>query len=141
MTIFSAILCKKTDKSAKKSDPHLYTKKQAVIACLSNFLLKFLISNVLFPYNYQKLDISLYPLFYDIIKINKLNASKSEGFELTETQSVQQKRASKKALDLNGGKNASYIEPFINTFKEQLLSKSSTKLIYMLNQGATKYAA
>ena len=70
-----------------------------------------------------------------------LNASKSEGFELTETQSGQQKRASKKALDLNGGKDASYIEPFINTLKEQLLSKSSTKLIYMLNQWGTKYAA
>ena len=56
-----------------------------------------------FEANVQKLDISLYPLFYDIIKINKLNASKSEGFELTETQSGQQKRASKKALDLNGG--------------------------------------
>ena len=41
----------------------------------------------------------------------------------------------------NGGKNASYIEPFINTLKEQLLSKSSTKLIYMLNQWASKYAA
>ena len=42
---------------------------------------------------------------------------------------------------INGGKNASYIEPFINTLKEQLLSKSSTKLIYMLNQWASKYAA
>ena len=38
-----------------------------------------------------------------------------------------------------GGKNASYIEPFINTLKEQLLSKSSTKLIYMLNQWAIKF--
>ena len=34
----------------KKSDVNLYTKKQAVIACLSGFLLNFLISNVLFPY-------------------------------------------------------------------------------------------
>ena len=42
-------------------------------------------------------------MFYDIIKINMLNASKSEGFELTETQAGQQKRASGKALDLNGG--------------------------------------
>ena len=46
-----------------------------------------------FKANAQKLDITLYPLFYDIIKINMLNASKSEGFELTETQSRQQKRA------------------------------------------------
>ena len=34
----------------KNSPTHLYTKKQAVIACLSRFLLNFLISNVLFPY-------------------------------------------------------------------------------------------
>ena len=34
----------------KNSDANLYTKKQAVIACLSRFLLKSLISNVLFPY-------------------------------------------------------------------------------------------
>jgi hypothetical protein len=38
----------------------------------------------------------------------------------------------------NGGKDASYIEPFIRTLKEQVLSKSSTKLIYMLNQWASK---
>ena len=56
-----------------------------------------------FKANAQKLDITLYPLFYDIIQINMLNSSKSERFELTETQSGQQKRASKKALDLNGG--------------------------------------
>ena len=32
-----------------------------------------------------------------------LNASKSEGFELTETQSGTKKEPSKKALNLNGG--------------------------------------
>ena len=42
---------------------------------------------------------------------------------------------------LNGGNNAFYIEPFINMLKEQLLSKSSTKLIYMLNQWAIRFVA
>ena len=51
------------------------------------------------------------------------------------------KKDPKKGQFVNGGNNAFYIEPFINTLKEQLLSKSSTKLIYMLNQWATKYAA
>ena len=41
----------------------------------------------------------------------------------------------------NGGNDASYIEPFINTLKEQLMSKSSTKLIYMLNQWATRFVS
>lgn len=39
-----------------------------------------------FKANAQKLDITLYPLFYDIIQINMLNSSKSKRFELTETQ-------------------------------------------------------
>lgn len=56
-----------------------------------------------FKANAQKLDITLYPLFYDIIQINMLNSSKSERFELTETQSGRKKEPSKKALNLNGG--------------------------------------
>ena len=35
--------------------------------------------------------------------IHNIGHSKNARFELTETQSGQQKRASKKALDLNGG--------------------------------------
>ena len=54
---------------------------------------------------------------------------------------MQQKRASEKALDLNGGKNAFYIEPFITTLKLQLMNKDSTKLVYMLNQWGLKYIA
>ena len=56
-----------------------------------------------FTANAQKIDITLYPIFYDIIEMNRLGHSKNARFELTETQSGQQKRASKKALDLNGG--------------------------------------
>ena len=46
---------------------------------------------------------TLYPVFYDIIEMNNAKSSGKAGFELTETQSEQQKRASKKALNLNGG--------------------------------------
>ena len=53
--------------------------------------------------NAQKIDITLYPIFYDIIEMNRLGHSKNTRFELSETQSLQQKRVSKKALDLNGG--------------------------------------
>lgn len=53
--------------------------------------------------NGQKIDISLYPVFYDIIEMNRLSHSENTRFELTETQSGHKKRASKKALNLNGG--------------------------------------
>ena len=42
-------------------------------------------------------------MFYDVLEMNKLNAKSNDRFELTETQLGQQKRASKKALELNGG--------------------------------------
>ena len=45
----------------KNSDANLYTKKQAIIACLSNFLLNFLVSNVLFPYIAKALRTLLAP--------------------------------------------------------------------------------
>ncbi len=51
----------------------------------------------------QKIDVTLYPVFYDIIEMNHLSRSQNGRFELTETQLGQQKRASKKALELNGG--------------------------------------
>ena len=57
--------------------------------------------------NGQKIDISLYPVFYDIIEMNRLSHSENTRFELTETQSGHKKRASKKALDLNGGNDES----------------------------------
>ena len=42
-------------------------------------------------------------MFYDVLEMNKLNIQSNNRFELIQTQSGQQKRASKKALDLNGG--------------------------------------
>ena len=42
-------------------------------------------------------------MFYDVLEMNKLNIQSNNRFELTQTQAGQQKRASKKALDLNGG--------------------------------------
>ena len=94
-----------------------------------------------FTANAQKIDITLYPIFYDIIEMNRLSHSKNARFELSEMQAGQQKRASKKALDFNGGKNASYIEPYILKLQQQLADKCSTKLIYMLNQWAVMKAA
>ena len=51
----------------------------------------------------KDIDITLYPVFYDIIDMNNAKVSEKARFELSETQSEQQKRASKKALNLNGG--------------------------------------
>ena len=94
-----------------------------------------------FTANAQKIDITLYPIFYDIIEMNRLGHSKNARFELAETQSGIKKEPSKKALDLNGGKNASYIEPFIQKLQQQLADKCSTKLIYMLNQWSIRKVA
>ena len=51
----------------KNSDANLYTKKQAIIACLSNFLLNFLISNVLFPYRSPIKNIEIKVLLKDAL--------------------------------------------------------------------------
>ena len=51
----------------------------------------------------KDIDITLYPIFYDIIEVNNAKTSGKARFELPETSSGQQKRASKKALNLNGG--------------------------------------
>ena len=60
----------------------------------------------LFPLLYQVKYFcwsSLQHIGYDIIKINNAKVSGKARFELSETQSGQQKRASEKALNLNGG--------------------------------------
>ena len=62
-------------------------------------------------------------------------------FELTETHSGIKKEPSQKAPNLNDGKNASYIEPYILKLQQQLADKCSTKLIYMLNQWVLRKAA
>ena len=56
-----------------------------------------------FTANAKKIDITLYPVFYDIIEMNRLNHSENTRFELTETQSGIKKEPSKKAPNLNGG--------------------------------------
>ena len=70
---------KEKGQKCKKSGAHLYTKKQAVSACLSKFLLNFLISKVLFPYN------------------------QNSTIDLAETQAGIKKEPTKEALNLNGG--------------------------------------
>ena len=56
-----------------------------------------------FTANGKNIDIDLYPVFYDILSMKYLGTEKIAGFELPEIQSEQQKRASEKALNLNGG--------------------------------------
>ena len=53
--------------------------------------------------NAQNIDISLYPLFYDVIQMNMLNRSENTRFELAETQAGIKKEPTNEALNLNGG--------------------------------------
>lgn len=56
-----------------------------------------------FTANAKKIDITLYPLFYDVIEMNRLGRSQNGRFELAQTQSGIKKEPLEKALDLNGG--------------------------------------
>ncbi len=56
-----------------------------------------------FTANGKKIDITLYPLFYDVIEMNRLGRSQNGRFELAETQACIKKEPLVKALDLNGG--------------------------------------
>ena len=56
-----------------------------------------------FTANAKKIDITLYPVFYDIIEMNRMGYSENGRFELTETQAGTKKEPSRKALNLNGG--------------------------------------
>ncbi len=56
-----------------------------------------------FTANAKNIDITLYPIFYDIIEMNRLGRSKNGRFELSQTQSGTKKEPLNKALNLNGG--------------------------------------
>ena len=56
-----------------------------------------------FKANAQNIDITMYPVFYDIIEMNRKGNSKKGRFELPETQTGTKKEPNKKALNLNGG--------------------------------------
>lgn len=56
-----------------------------------------------FTANAKKIDITLYPLFYDVIEMNRLGRSQNDRFELSQTQSGTKKEPLEKALNLNGG--------------------------------------
>ncbi|CDC18124.1 recombinase [Clostridium sp. CAG:306] len=56
-----------------------------------------------FTANAQNIDITLYPIFYDIIEMNRLGHSQNGRFELAQTQSCTKKEPLDKALNLNGG--------------------------------------
>lgn len=56
-----------------------------------------------FTANGKNIDITLYPIFYDIIEMNRLGHSQNGRFELSQTQSGTKKEPLNKALNLNGG--------------------------------------
>lgn len=56
-----------------------------------------------FTANAKKIDITLYPVFYDIIEMNRMGYSENARFELTKNQLGTKKEPSKKAPNLNGG--------------------------------------
>lgn len=56
-----------------------------------------------FTANAKNINITLYPIFYDIIEMNRLGRSKNGRFELSQTQSGTKKEPLVKALNLNGG--------------------------------------
>ena len=51
-----------------------------------------------FTANSKNIDITLYPVFYDVIEVNQLNRSQNARFELSKTQSGQQKEPPKRFL-------------------------------------------
>ena len=51
----------------------------------------------------KNIDITLYPVFYDIIEMNRLGRSQNGRFELAENQSGTKKEPLNKALNLNSG--------------------------------------
>ncbi len=51
----------------------------------------------------KNIDITLYPVFYNIIKMNRLGRSQNGRFELSKSQSGTKKEPLNKALNLNGG--------------------------------------
>lgn len=56
-----------------------------------------------FTANAKNIDITLYPIFYDILEMNRLGRSQNGRFELAQTQSGTKKEPLEKALNLNGG--------------------------------------
>lgn len=51
----------------------------------------------------KNIDITLYPVFYDIIEMNRLGRSQNVRFELSKSQSGTKNEPLNKALNLNGG--------------------------------------
>ena len=65
--------------------------------------------------------------------MNRLGHSKNARFELTETQSGQQKRASKKALDLNGGVDVARFELFKKFYEHLNDTPTARKVCYLIS--------
>lgn len=85
-----------------------------------------------FTANAKNIDITLYPIFYDIIEMNRLGRSQNGRFELAQTQSGTKKEPLEKALNLNGGNYVANLEPYLDKLQTQLAEKHSQKVIFML---------
>lgn len=89
-----------------------------------------------FTANAKKIDVTLYPVFYDIIEMNRMGNSENGRFELFQTQAGTKKEPSKKALDLNGGVDVARFE-LLKRYYEHLnnirITKKICRLIYSLN--------
>ena len=132
----------------KNPDVNLYTKKQAIIACLSIFLLKFLISNVLFPYKrfitqtvlsnssyYDgNFDVELHPAFDTLFRLSQASEQQNSTIELAETQAGIKKEPTNKALNLNGGADASRFELLVVSYMKHLLTPNTYKICNLIEK-------
>ena len=82
----------------------------------------------------KNIDITLYPVFYDIIEMNRLGRSQNGRFELTKNQTDTKKEPLNKALNLNGGLNASKFELLVIRFKKHLFTSNIANICSMIEK-------
>ena len=75
----------------------------------------------------------MYPVFYDIIAMKQLGTENIAGFELPKSGSGQQKRAFKKALNLNGGNDDARFELFERYYEHLHISSHISKICYLIS--------
>ena len=74
----------------------------------------------------------MYPVFYDIIAMKQLGTENIAGFELPKSGSGQQKRAFKKALNLNGGVDVARFELLVSSFIKNLRDTNTDKICSLI---------
>ena len=86
-----------------------------------------------FTANAKKIDVTLYPVFYDIIEMNRMGNSENGRFELFQTQAGTKKEPSKKALDLNGGVDVARFELFKKFYEHLNDTPTARKICYLIS--------